>query len=197
MFPPPKIKAEDIQKLPQILFSGEIHLVEDQESAQKALHHLQKEKILGFDTETRPVFRKNQPPHSVALLQLASEADVFLLRLNQKQHYEEIISILERPDILKVGVGVSRDVEALRSTFEFQPAGFFDCVKLCHRLQIKQSGLRNLSALLFQKRLSKNAQLSNWEQHPLTHKQMLYAATDAWVSREIFLKLSKKVSTIT
>ena len=191
-----KIKAEEIQKLPQIKFSGKIHLVEGQESTEQALHHLQQQKVLGFDTETRPVFRKYQPPHPVALLQLASASDAFLFRLHQKQNYEAIVSILERSDILKVGIGVFKDVRALTRSFEFQPDGFFDFAVLCQSLKIQQSSLRNLSAILFQKRLSKNAQLSNWERNPLTSKQILYAATDAWISREIFLKLSKQAPQI-
>jgi ribonuclease D len=56
---------------------------------------------------------------------------------------------------------------------------------------IESNGLRKLTAIMLGFRISKNAQVSNWEAPTLTPKQITYAATDAWVCFQMFSKLDQ------
>ena len=74
---------------------------------------------------------------------------------------------------------------------DFEPSGFVEITDITRKLGYKNRGLRALAGLLLQGRISKAAQVSNWEREELTEKQILYAATDAWICREIYLRLQK------
>ena len=77
-----------------------------------------------------------------------------------------LIDILEDPNIVKTGVAIKDDVYNLKKIEEFNPAGFEDLAPLAQSLKIEQTGLRNLTAIFFSQRLSKSAQLSNWQKKP-------------------------------
>ena len=102
--------------------------------------------------------------------------------------------ILENPEIIKTGVAIKDDIYNLKKIEEFEPGGFEDLAPLAQSLEIEQTGLRNLTAIFFSHRLSKSAQLSNWQKSPLTPSQLLYAATDAWISRELYLIMKARLS---
>lgn len=146
--------------------------------------------LLGFDTETRPAFRKGEsyPP---SLLQLAGETHVWLFQLRKLGDVKPLFALLANPEIRKAGVAITRDLEELREVSEFKPEGFQDLGVMAENLGFRNTGLRPLSALLLGGRISKGAQVSNWAADSLSRKQELYAATDAWISRELFLRLKQ------
>lgn len=173
-------------------FEGEIVLIEDQ----KALRHMEAELLsqsfVGFDTETRPAFRRGVS-HEVALLQLATKEKAYLIRLNEIGFPDEAKAVLESSRIVKVGAAVRDDIKALKKISPgFAPDAFFDLNEELKRVGFLNVGVRNLSAMVLGIRISKSEQVSNWEAPALTNKQLLYAATDAWACLEIFLKLYKQ-----
>jgi len=190
---PTRLEKSQINELPLIRFYGSIQLADDNKSFKKFVSRLSKQKVLGFDIECKPNFKRgpNNPP---ALLQLATADQAFLFRLYPVMKLGPLIEILENPNIIKTGVAIKDDVYNLKKIEEFTPAGFEDLAPLAQSLKIEQTGLRNLTAIFFSQRLSKSAQLSNWQKVPLSPAQQAYAATDAWISRELYLIMKARVA---
>ena len=184
---PRRVSPEMVAALPLVRYEGEIELVEDPSQLERVLAEIAKEEILGFDTETRPNFNrgKNYP---VSILQLGGENKVWVIRLDPlAEHLEEIFKILENPNVKKAGLAVQGDIRSLRARCAFNPAGFVDVSSSTTKIGIINTGMKNLVAVIFGERISKAAQLSNWASDSLTEKQLNYAATDAWISRRLFL----------
>jgi ribonuclease D len=143
---------------------------------------------VGFDTETRPSFVKGQI-HKVSLLQLAIPQKVFLIRLNYTGMEESIVRFLESESIVKAGVGIRDDIKTLHKLRRFEAAGFVELSSMAREIGFEVESVKKLTALLLGFRISKGAQTSNWEAETLTEKQIMYAATDAWVCLEIYRRL--------
>jgi ribonuclease D len=180
-----RISKAEINELPLIAWEGEIQILESAEEMEAAASILANESHLGFDTETRPSFKKGDyyPP---ALIQLATEHCVYLFRISETETFDPLLPILESPDILKTGVAIKDDVKELRAMEYFTPNGFVEIADITVKLGYENRGLRALAGLLLQGRISKAAQVTNWARPKLDNKQVRYAATDAWISREIY-----------
>ena len=184
---PRKISKTEINQLPLIKWEGRIEILHTIEEMTTAVERLKHEKILGFDTETRPTFKKGDyyPP---ALIQLSTADCVYLFRINITKNLVPLLPILESDNILKTGVAIKDDVKELRKMEDFQPKGFIEIAELTVNLGYENRGLRALAGLLMHGRISKAAQVSNWARTELDPKQISYAATDAWISRELYCR---------
>ncbi len=183
------ISKEEIAELPIMAFDGKISVPLTRDQIEEAVSYLRQFKVLGFDTETRPNFRKGQH-NTVALLQLSAGDRAFLFRLNKIRLPNVVKQLLADESIIKVGAAIHDDLKALVSLSPFVPGGFVDVQSMAKQVGIEQAGLRPLAAMLMGIRISKAQQTSNWEISYLTEAQLLYAATDAWVSLEIYNRLS-------
>ena len=179
------ITKAEINELPMRQYKGSIILCKTKEEAEVAAGKLLKESLLGFDTETRPAFRKGES-YDPSLLQLATENEVYLFQLQQCGLTPNLLEVLSSPDIIKAGVALDRDVCELQALALFQPDGFVELATVAKKANIKNLGLRGLTAILFDFRISKKEQVSNWARQELTNSQLTYAATDAWLGRKIF-----------
>ena len=186
-----EISKAEINELSLIAWEGEIKILESFEEMEAAASVLANESHLGFDTETRPSFKKGDyyPP---ALIQLATEHCVYLFRISKTKTFDPLLPILESSDILKTGVAIKDDVKELRAMKDFTPSGFVEIADITVKLGYGNRGLRALAGLLLQGRISKAAQVSNWARPELDDKQVHYAATDAWISREIYRRAVAK-----
>lgn len=182
------IDGEYLKTLPVKSFDGDIFMIDTEEKAERAGSLLTHETMLGFDTETKPSFRKGRI-HQVALLQLATSDKAFLFRLNKIRLPGFLIGILEDPSSLKVGVAIKDDLKSLIRLRSFEPAGFVELQDYVKRHGIADNGLKKLTANVLGFRISKRNQTSNWEQDVLTEDQQRYAATDAWTCLEIYRAL--------
>ncbi len=183
------ISKDEINELPLGQFEGEIFLVDSKEKVKEAFDRLKGNSLIGFDTETRPSFVRGKQ-YQVALLQLATSEEAFLVRVNQLGVPELFQEILEDKNIVKIGAAVLDDLRALRKVcIGFMPNAFFDLNEELRKIGFLNVGVRNLSAMVLNMRISKSEQVSNWEAPILTDKQLLYAATDAWACLEIYKKL--------
>ncbi|MFD2037660.1 3'-5' exonuclease [Belliella marina] len=186
---PKSITKDEVNELPLGQFEGEIVLVNSLGQIHEVVEELSSHDLLGFDTETKPAFKKGVY-NFVSLLQLSTPDVAFLIRLNELGLPEGIRGIMEDPGILKIGAAVLDDLRGLRKyAQDFVPASFFDLNEELKKVGFKNIGVRNLAAMVMEIRISKSEQVSNWEASSLTEKQMLYAATDAWVCLEIYKKL--------
>ncbi len=177
----PALTKEEIQVFPLFDHSARYVLVETAPAALKAVEELRKCSVLGFDTETRPSFRKGEF-YNVSLLQLASHDCCYLFRLNKTPLSQEIVGLLADKNITKVGVGIRDDIIALQKLQPFTPDGFLDLAEETRISRSLTHSLRTLCAMYLSKRLSKGAKVTNWENSVLTDAQARYAANDAFVS---------------
>ena len=182
---PNKIDKAELTDKPKVVFEGIIEEIDTVEKADHAIEILRKEKIVGFDTETKPSFTRGQG-HKIALLQLSTESMAYLFRLNIIGIPDSVAGFLADANIIKVGVSIKDDFGALASRREFKPAGFVELQDLCGEMGIEEKGLQKMYGLLFDERISKNQQLSNWEIDTLTENQRQYAAIDAWACLRIY-----------
>jgi ribonuclease D len=181
----------EINLLPLKKYDGPVEIVADDDRLRSVMPELEAERVLGFDIEVRPTFKSGDhfPP---ALVQLAGKKKVFLLQLKKLKTLRDLSGLLADARVIKAGVAVDGDIAKLREIMKFVPAGFVDLGKMAAKTGIKASGVRTLAAQLLGMRISKGAQCSNWERGELSPAQVLYAATDAWVCREIFLVLETR-----
>ena len=179
------ISKEELKELPLRSFDGEIEVVTNYNQALAAANYLKNFKVLGFDTETKPSFKKGKV-NKVALLQLSTAERAFLFRLNQFTMPDELIEILTNPNIKKAGVAIHDDIKGLNQLKPFNAEGFMELQQWAKELGLNVFSLKKLCGLILGYRISKGQQLSNWEAEVLTPAQMAYAATDAWVSYELF-----------
>ena len=187
---PNKIEKSDLVDKPRVVFDGIIEEIDTEEKAQKAIEILSKETVVGFDTETRPSFTKGVA-HKIALLQLSTDKYGYLFRLNKIGIPDCVVEFLVNPNIKKVGISIKDDFHSLSTRREFKPAGFVELQELCGEMGIEEKGLQKLYCLLFNERISKNQQLSNWEIDSLTESQRQYATIDAWACLRIFHYISE------
>lgn len=182
------ITKEEINQKPLEEYSGPLWLVRRQEEIADAVAEIGKETLLGFDTETRPAFRKGES-YLPSLLQLGGEGKVWIFQIQLLDDLAPIFEVLANPKVTKAGVAVSRDVDELRQLYPFKPAGFQDLGHMAAKRGFQNTGLRPLAALLLNLRVSKSARVTNWADPNLSEKQITYAATDAWVSRRLYQAL--------
>jgi len=183
-----RITKQEINDLPLFKYEGKTVIAATEKQIDKAVFEIEKHNLVGFDTETKPTFKKGQFNH-VALVQIALPEKVYLLRINQIGITNTLAKFLTNRNITKVGIALDDDIIALNKKRKFSPVGFIDLNKIAPSLGIENIGARNLSALLLNNRISKNQQISNWENPTLTEPQVKYAATDAWICLEIYNKL--------
>ena len=192
-----KIKPEEIEKLDLASFNGETHIIDSLDKEfDNAIRYLKNKNIIGFDTETRPCFSPNQPKYGTALLQLSGAEKAFLFRINKIGMQPKLCRILADNKIIKVGAAVADDIKGLQKYQNFKPGGFVDLQKIVGDYGIKDKSVKKMSAIILGVRISKTQQLSNWEAKNLSEPQQRYAATDAWICREMYKKLmsSEKIN---
>lgn len=185
------LSKEAINELPMLAYEGEVLLVQTEGELSRALRLLRDETLLGFDTESRPSFKKGKT-YPTSLIQLAGAECVVLIRLNFVAFSEALAHLLAAPKIIKAGVAIREDMRSLQKLHPFTPTGLADLGDMAKQRSIKAQGLRTLSAQLMGIRISKAAQCSNWAKKTLTPQQIRYAATDAWIGRELYLRMIER-----
>lgn len=182
------ITKEALSDLPLQAFDGEIVLVDNDTEIEEAISYLKKQEVLGFDTETKPSFKRGQV-NQVALLQLSTCDKSFIFRINKIGLPNDLKAILADENVTKVGVAIRDDIKTLQKINRFVPGGFVELQDEVKNYGIQDFSLKKITGIVLGFRISKSQRLSNWEAEQLTEAQLSYAATDAWVSCEIFNSL--------
>jgi ribonuclease D len=185
-----RIEKSEINTMPTVVFEGRIITIDTATDVDKAVKALSQERVVGIDTETRPSFRKGVQ-HNVSLIQLSTPDTCFLIRLNRTGMPDSLISFLENEQIVKIGLSLHDDYQALNKRRKFKSGGFVDLQKVVGNFGIEEMSLQKIFAIIFRQRISKSQQLSNWENDVLTDKQKQYAATDAWACLKIYNMLKQ------
>lgn len=183
------ISREAVNALPIRRYEGDVRLVASREDAERAAADFAAERVVGFDTETRPAFRAGEsyPP---ALVQVASARAVYLFQLARADFSAALPALLASGKTVKAGVGLADDLRQLRKVFELAPAALVDLGAVARGQGIEKSGVRTLAALFLGIRIPKGTKTSNWAARELSPQQIAYAATDAWACRELYLRFA-------
>lgn len=184
------ICKEAVNQLPPVEYSGGIQVVDTIDKARVALRELTRARIVGFDTETRPSFKKGHL-HKVALMQLATDDYCFLFRLNKLGVFDMLKDFLANPDIRKIGLSVHDDFQVLGRSGEISPEGFVELQTFVKDYAIADTSLQKIFAIVFGQCISKSQRLTNWEAEELTPQQQRYAAIDAWACLRLYRHLSE------
>lgn len=182
------IDKQAVNQMPVVTFPGRIHVINAISQVKSAVTALCTSPIVGFDTETRPCFHRGER-HNVALLQLSTGEDAFLFRLNKTGLPEPLKGFLEDSKFIKVGLSTTDDFHQLARVSDIHPSGFIELQQLVKRYSITDMSLQKIYAILFDQKISKGQQLTNWEAPQLTEAQQRYAAIDAWACLRIYTHL--------
>lgn len=185
---PENITNEEIKRYDLFWFRGEIIVVDNIKTFRDVIPRFMKSKVLGFDTESKPSFKKGKK-NKVSLIQLADSELACLFRINKIGIPNELIKVLSDPGIIKTGVAIHDDIRFLAGVRKFVPDGFIDLQRFVRNYGIQSSGLRKLAAIVLGFRISKHQQVTDWEAPNLSDAQQVYAATDAWICHQIYNKL--------
>jgi len=183
-----RITAEEINLLPVARYGGPVEIISTAAGLEHAVRVLRGESLLGFDTETKPAFRRGER-NPVAIIQFATAAAVYIIRIACLPSLEPLAPLFVDRKIIKAGVDLQQDIAKLRQQLPCAYNNFIDVSHIAKDAGIKNFSMRGLAAVLLGVRVSKSARTSNWERMPLTPQQITYAATDAWISRELYLRL--------
>jgi ribonuclease D len=184
------ITPEEIELLDLAAFPGQIHVISQPgPDLDHAVEHLSSQRLIGFDTETKPIFQAHQPRNHTALLQLSSETEAFLFRLHDLGLPQAVADIMADPYITKIGAAVHDDIRGLQHYCPFEPHRFMDLQSFGEEYGIKEKSVRKMAAIILGCKVSKAQQCSNWEANPLSEAQQLYAATDAWICVKMYKAL--------
>ncbi len=182
-----QISREEVNALPIRRYEGPVHVIAAPGELAPAMDDILQETLVGFDTETRPAFRPGEsyPP---SLAQVATARAVYLFQVQRPEIAAAVARMLSEEHIVKAGVGMADDLKSLKKVVAFLEKSIADLGTLAQRHGLKQSGVRNLSGMFLGFRIPKGTKTSNWARHTLTEQQIVYAATDAWACRELYLK---------
>ncbi|UCH98622.1 MAG: 3'-5' exonuclease domain-containing protein 2 [Candidatus Aminicenantes bacterium] len=180
-----RLSKDYINSLPIVRFEGEVITVTTEKHAEEVLRDLMQETGVGFDTESKPSFKKGTF-YPVSLVQIAAQDAAYLFQISKTGFTDGLVEFLENEDIKKIGVGIKTDIVKLQELRPFIPGGFVDLSPLAAEKGIIQVGVRGLTARYLRHRLPKTAQKTNWARSELSRKQQIYAATDAWICLQIY-----------
>lgn len=183
-----------INDLPVGAFRGKISVIlphSPREKIEHAARTLERCRYLGFDTETKPAYRKGES-YPIAIIQLSTERRAFLFRVIDGRLPEEVKRILGNPHIIKIGQALKHELRTIKKELKVEGRGFIDMLDIAHKLDCVPKSVRGLSAIFLGFRIVKSAQRTNWARKELTEKQKLYAATDAWACLMVYNEMKRR-----
>ncbi len=189
---PYTMEKEQIMELPVGGFSGKIYTVYTRAKAEEAAENLLRHDVLGFDTETKPVFKKGQKQNPIALIQLSTERTAYLFRVNETGMTPGLRKIIESPEILKIGQAMKHELKTMEKELKVKGHGFVDLLDIGFTLDCSPRSVRGMAALFLGIRILKSMQVTNWERGRLSEKQKRYAATDAWACLEVYKEIKRR-----
>lgn len=187
-----EISKEELDALELIQYEGPIQLIDTPQAFEHAVREIDGEPLLGFDTETRPSFKKGKV-YPTSLVQIASMDQAWIIRVSRIGFPRALLNLLSGEVPLKIGLGLQDDLRRLRSDFQFEPRGFLDLQHYVEAFKIDEKGLKKISGIVLNRRISKSQQVSNWDAEVLSEAQLRYAATDAWICLKIYNSLRASI----
>jgi len=185
-----KMTAEEINSLPIAAYEGMVQVITTQDGLEKTEHALRRETVLGFDTETKPNFKRGEN-NPLSLIQLAGSRAVYIIQLRHLPSCAPLFRLFSDERVIKAGVDIPQDIVKLQERIGGEYKNCVDVSLIAKQAGLKNFSLRGLAAILLGVRITKGMRVSNWARDTLLPAQIKYAATDAWISRELYLRLQQ------
>lgn len=178
---------EEINLLPWFegLERNGIALITGPESARRAFDELASAEAVGFDTESKPTFKKGEVSHGPHVAQFSTMKRAYVFLLHEPECRRVVGELLALPGLKKVGFGLSHDIRDARTKLHVTPHNVLDLESLFREKGHGRGvGAKVGIALVFKRRLRKSKRISssNWGSRHLTDQQILYAANDAYAA---------------
>jgi ribonuclease D len=188
---PPLPEREEIALLEPFegLGLNDIVLVATRDDAERAAAALLAAGVVGFDTESKPTFAKNEVSTGPHLVQFATRETAWLFQLHRSDCNEVLGALIGSEALRKVGFGLSSDLSLIRQKLKVEPRAVYDIDDEFRRRGYRRSvGVKTAVALVFNQRFTKSrkATTSNWASHRLSEAQLRYAANDAYASIRVY-----------
>jgi ribonuclease D len=182
---------EQIALLPPFALIGmpDIWLVATARDAELVDAELRGQQVLGFDTESKPTFVRNEASEGPHIVQFATLSKAYVFQLHDPACRAVAGSVLASTAVVKAGFGLSSDVKQIAAKFGTAPNAVVDIDTLFRQQGYrKELGVKAAVAVLFGQRFakSKKAATSNWASRQLTTAQVLYAANDAYAAMCVY-----------
>ena len=171
---------------------GQIQVVSTPDQASAALAELAGATALGFDTESKPTFAKNEASTGPHIVQLSTAHKAWIFQLEDATCRRAVGVLLESPSIIKAGFGLGDDRKRIVYKLGVDLQGVLDLNTVFKdKGYRKDMGVRGAVAVVFNQRFikSKKAATSNWANSKLTEAQIVYAANDAYAAMRVFAAL--------
>ena len=172
---------------------SQIQVVATAQHADSALRELAGVAALGFDTESKPTFAKNEASAGPHIVQLSTLDKAYIFQLLDAECRRAVALLLASPGILKAGFGLGDDRRRIVHKLGIDLQGVLDLNTVFReRGYRKDMGVRGAVAVLFNKRFikSRKATTSNWANPRLSEAQIIYAANDAYAALRVFKALN-------
>ncbi len=176
-----------------------IMVVATAQQARTALAELARHTAIGFDTEARPTFMKNQKSEGPHVLQFATLQHAYVFQAHVHECHAVLMEVLASVAIAKIGFGLGNDLTHIHHKFGVVPRAIVDLNRTFKDLGYHNSvGARAAIAMLFNQRLAKSKSIttSNWSNNTLSEKQILYAANDAYAAIRVFHALAQRAQAL-
>jgi RNA polymerase sigma factor for flagellar operon FliA len=180
----------------QGLSLAEVRMVATRQDAEAALSALIGADAIGFDTESKPTFRKGEVSTGPHLVQLATDEHAYLFQIGtlsgdaaaSSPAIAVLRTVLESSTILKVGFGLGDDKRRLHAKLGIETNNVLDLATALRRGERNAWGAKTAVERFFGQRLQKSRRITttNWAMPRLSDKQILYAADDAHVALRIY-----------
>jgi ribonuclease D len=182
------LEATELPPYPGLSLA-DITLVSDPARAAAAEAALLAADALGFDSESKPTFRKGEESTGPHLVQLATDTQAWLFPTHVAAGLPVLKAVLESPRIRKIGFGLGNDRSALQGRLGITLANVLDLGEELRGPGHKGTvGAKMAVAHFFGQRLqkSKKTGTSNWAAPRLSEAQLRYAANDAHVALRVY-----------
>ena len=172
-----------------------IFVVTNARQARLALDELMRTGAVGFDTESKPTFRKGEKSEGPHVLQFSTLDKAFIFQSCFAETHPVIVELLRAHDLSKIGFGLGGDLSQIAERFGLRPAAIVDLDRSFKKLGYRNAvGAKSAIAMLFNRKLlkSKSVTTSNWAARDLTERQLLYAANDAYAAILVYHALQQE-----
>lgn len=172
---------------------AQITLVNTAQQAEDACAALRAHDALGFDTESKPTFFKDQVSEGPHIVQLATLSHAWVFQLHEAECKVQVAQLLGEPQRTLAGFGLGDDNKRILAKLGVVPMGALELNTLFReRGYRKDMGVKGAVAVLFNQRFikSKKAATSNWANRQLSESQLVYAANDAYAAACVFSALN-------
>ncbi|MEJ6005400.1 3'-5' exonuclease [Paucibacter sp. AS339] len=150
--------------------------------------------VVGFDTESKPTFHRDEQSQGPHIVQFALPDKAFIFQLHHRACLEVLVELLQTERLLKVGFGLESDHEQIQHKFGVQMGAVLDLNRIFRQEGYQSStGARAAVGIVFQQKFHKSKKIttSNWAEPRLNERQLLYAANDAYVALRVLEALNR------